>query len=93
MRLALVWTADSDVPAIVADSADLDVYSVDERTPGDRVYHMGPGVTRVTEAEFDRLVVGEIFSLGDKPMVEQAIRAILERGPNEKPDLSIVKPE
>lgn len=92
-RVALIWTAESDVPEIVTDDPALDVYSVDERRPNDRVYQMGPGVNRMVPDDFDKLIAGQVFSLGDKPVVEQAVRAMLDRKPTGKPALSIVNPE
>jgi len=91
-RIALVWTADSSFPQIIAEG-DVEVFSVDELYPNDRVYRMGPGVKRVSSIEFDVLVAGPVHEAGDKPIVEQAIRAKLAAGPSGKPNLSIVNPE
>lgn len=89
MRIALVWTSE-DFPQLVTDAPDLAVFNIDERYPNDRVYQMGSGVKRVSPAEFDTLIGDEIHKHGDKPIVEQAIRAMLNLKPSGKPDLTLV---
>lgn len=91
MRIAMVWDEEcGGFPAIVTDAPDLSVFNIDERYPNDRVYLMGHGVKRVSPEEFDALVGDTIHQYGDKPIVEQAVRAMLNTKPNGKPDLILV---
>jgi hypothetical protein len=89
-RIALVWADDSGFPRIVTDDPTLEIYSVDERHPDDRLYRMSAGVEQMSPAEFANLIAGEVHHLGDKPAIEQAVRAILNLGADGKPALAVV---
>ena len=84
-RIALINNSDSPAfPTLVTDDAELRIYSIDENAPNDRVYEMGPGVERVTPEQFNKLISGTIGRLGDRPVAEQAVRAIFNLKPNGK---------
>lgn len=89
-RIAIICGDNGWSKGFVTDSPDLVVYSVDDNAPDDRVYLAGPSVGRVSIAEFDALIAGEVHQLGDKPIVEQAVVAMLARGDDGKPQLSVV---
>ena len=59
-------------------SGEVDVFCVDERCPGDRVYRYTAGAKARDEIA---ALIGdsEIGSLGDRPAAEQAIRAALAK--------------
>lgn len=91
-RIALIADPEGGYPGIVTDDAEMQVYSVDEGAPDDRVFLFTTLVKRVTPKEFDALIAGEVHRAGDKPIQEQAVRAMLDRKPNGKPNLSVVEP-
>ena len=86
-RIALIADPDGGYPGVVTDDPIMEVYSVDEGVPDDRVFLFTTMVKRVTPQEFDALIAGEVHRIGDKPNQEQAVRAMLDRKPNGKPDL------
>lgn len=76
------WRLLTDIPGAAC-------YCVDDNAPGDRVYRMAPAGSA---AEINGLLAGEeIGSLDDGSGKSQRVRAILERGPDGRPALAVVK--
>lgn len=69
---------------------DVDLFTVDERVPRDRVYQMSNH--RVAPERIDELFgTSRIGRLGDMPVTEAAIRALLDGEPvPPKPPLTLV---
>jgi hypothetical protein len=72
-----------------SDGGEVDVLVIDERCPRDRVYLHGSHAQ--ADGMIDALIGSDrIGELGDMPVTEDAIRAMMDGKPEPKPDLRIV---
>lgn len=83
MTRVIIRTIDfTGLQEVWTDLPDVEVFSINEHIPRDRVYRLGPSVRRVTPAEIDALLgnsrVGE---LGDMPGAEAAVGRLLDGEP------------
>lgn len=83
MAPIVIWHTDKNGWPTVRFTEGVMVYSIDERTESDRVYQMTAGISSPEEIA---ALIGdsEIGHLGDRPVVEQAIRATLAQHSGER---------
>ena len=70
---------------------DAEIIEIDEWAPGDRLYRRDPALMRQDAAFLDALIGdGPIGRRGDRPELEQAIRAAKAAAPDGTPRLAVV---
>lgn len=82
MRIVLRFNQPGDVPEIWTDAPDIEVLTISEFVPEDRVYKLGPAIARVTPDELDKLIgASRVGRLGDMPGAEAKVRRLLNGEP------------
>lgn len=89
-RVIIRWMPDGAMQ-LYTDSHNIDVISIDENCPRDRVFRFTSCLTRCSPSEIDAIIGTDDFHVaGDMPEVEQAARTRLNIGPSGKPTLTVI---